>query len=116
MKKKLIALMLAGAITATPFGLVACTDEEEIVNKPFEDLTAKNLVVACTQRGKTVLHKAKVYTEYEYGSHSSHFVDKRYEFNCNLPNTGGILVSYPDGVPDEEFGLFDELCDICFAD
>ena len=114
MKKKLIALMLAGTLAAAPFALTGCEPNKVGDVVGGEELTASNLVVACTQRNQRVLHRADVYTTIGSGVYRAYYIRERYDFKCDLPDMGGEVVTFPDGVPNEDFGLYDEVCEVCF--
>ncbi len=109
-KKGLIALILAGTIATIPLGLAGCSDK-----KTYENKTATNLVVECIQRNKRVLHKADKYTITGHDLYEGWYINTRYDFKCDLPDIEGSLNSYPDGVPNESLGLYDEICDKCFS-
>ncbi len=113
-KKGLIALMVAGAIATMPLGLVGCADKIGDV-EGAEELTASNLVVACLQRHKIVLHKANVYTTSGDGYYRAWYIRDRYDFACDLQDMSKVVYTFPDGVPDESFGLYDEVCEDCFS-
>lgn len=126
--KKLISLMLAGAMVAGVGAMATgCKGTEKIETSNgatyeggfFEQLEGKNLIVALYEK-KITLHRAEVYLRYREGNPNAGWVDKKVVTDCmsEEEKKTGILVDpyriivYPS-VPDET--AYDVLCEECFG-
>lgn len=120
--KKLISLMLAGAMVAGVSAMATGCDERASVgsgNTEFtEEALGENLIVALYNK-KITLHKAKVTTLHSHCGYGGYTVSHLIYTDCDIAgNNEGLPTEmytiYPNGVPDDE-ELYDNLCEECFG-
>ena len=123
MKKRLISLMLAGAMLTGVGAVAGCGEDQPEIEDGvtsshiYEELYGKNLIVAVYEK-LVVLHKADVYNRYS-GSYSGQIGSKvfwigdRLDFKCGKEDDHTTMYhDYGTTMPDET--AYDVLCEECF--
>ena len=123
MKKRLIALMLAGVLTMGT--MVGCSAENE--PKSSIDLDQKNAVghysdeagrivdqnISVEQKDKYVLHKGDIVFFQNKAGQASTFVDvQKMIFDCGKEINTNATYYLSDEIPTDEW--YDEICEECF--
>ena len=118
MKKRLIGLMLAGAMLTGVGTMTGCKNrikesdvfDAETWNDIYETQIGKNLIVALTEKYVT-LHKANVSTViWGRGNNATHIFNK-IEADCGLSVYSTNLTIY-NNMPSQD--KYDIVCETCF--
>lgn len=124
MKKRLISLMLAGAMVGAVGTMAGCGNVEKAEvqtgitsSNVYEELYGKNLIVAVYEK-LVVLHKADVYNQYighnvNTSWESTFWIGDRLDFKCGKADDRTTMYhDYGVTMPDET--EYDVLCEECF--
>ena len=128
MKKRLIGLMLAGAMLTGVGSMAGCednspntdnVDNNNIYTNAKEKLSGTNLIVAVYKK-KIELHRADIYSIYytidgvTSGYSYAYNINDRIDYKCGKQDDFTRMYFTYDSMPDE--ADYDILCEECFAD
>lgn len=118
MEKRLISLMLAGAMLTGVGAVAGCQSTENgQVSGDFGHIRQSNVedaIIVVRLNDKDIAHKGDakmvVSNSFNYASAG----DYEYTFDCGLKTISSAKHSFYEALPDAELKLYDELCEECF--
>ena len=117
MKKRLIGLMLAGAMLTGVGTMVGCKSNEQVEQTGigkwvYSTLNAKNMIVAVYKK-KVELHRADIYTLHTYtGEYHEYYVNDKIDYKCSKQDEFTRMYCAYTSMPSQD--EYDVLCEECF--